>query len=275
MTDLAQTYRDEMTQLEAQLTPSDRAYFSDLRVYASARALWVSEIALNQALLSMMRDLLEAEAAGETAVQLFGDDPKAMADAVIGQLPRPRLRDTAALGLIVISLSWFFLLLSGGTATAAGMRLSMMAVVLTPLIEGGLIVAAFAVIRAATYPHSRWLATRYGAGLTIGTLVVVGLAALVAVYIGLPQVWSVLIPVPWNFVVIGGATLAFLIVEWRQHDRGNWPIMAIGGFLAGLALIEQAAAIRPLAIGAWCTWVVLGSLGVAVVLFVAWRHHQA
>lgn len=86
-------YQEQLNRLEQQLPPSDAQYFQDLRRYLLTKDLFKSnEQILTQQLLTMLQDFLDASHHGETAPQFFGNNPAALADDILAELPRNNRR---------------------------------------------------------------------------------------------------------------------------------------------------------------------------------------
>ncbi|WP_125703542.1 DUF1129 domain-containing protein [Lacticaseibacillus daqingensis] len=264
----ADEYRDEMNRLEPQLTEADQQYMSDLRTYFGFGSFGFNEEALNQALLSMMQDLLEAEAAGEDARSLFGDSPKAMADEIMATLPKQRLRDNLPLVGLIVGLSWVFLLLGGGSATKAGMMLSGFSFLLVPVVEALGIAAIFAVIRATVYPQNKWLRKPKVAGGLVGLIFIAVMGIMLLLYLRKPIIWPILVPTPWDYGLLALVTGGYLVFLAREKDANNLPLMVMTLLLAGLAAFALYDAQHPVEMNALTIGLLIGA--VAVVIAINW-----
>lgn len=70
-----------------QLTPENQQYYENLLVYIRAN-LSRNERATEEVLLEMLEHLLEAQKEGKTASEVFGKNPKDLADEIIVSLPK-------------------------------------------------------------------------------------------------------------------------------------------------------------------------------------------
>ncbi|PJK16661.1 hypothetical protein CQS04_05750 [Chryseomicrobium excrementi] len=70
----------------------NKIYYEQLLVYIRTK-LSLSEQKTEEVLMDMLDHLLEAQADGKSATDVFGDDPKAYADDVIEQIPDEEKRD--------------------------------------------------------------------------------------------------------------------------------------------------------------------------------------
>lgn len=70
----------------------NKVYYEQLLVYIRTK-LSLSEQKTEEVLMDMLDHLLEAQADGKSATDVFGDDPKAYADDVIEQIPDEEKRD--------------------------------------------------------------------------------------------------------------------------------------------------------------------------------------
>lgn len=88
-----------------QLSVENLKYYEDMLVYIRL-SIGRSEQETEEVLSELLDHLLEAQAQGKSAQDVFGDDPKKYADSIASELPRTRMKD----GLIyaVMGLLYFF-----------------------------------------------------------------------------------------------------------------------------------------------------------------------
>ncbi|MUV36399.1 hypothetical protein JNUCC1_00201 [Lentibacillus sp. JNUCC-1] len=77
----------ENNEKRKELTPENLQYYEDMLVYIRL-SFSKSDIATEEILSELLEHLLEAQAGGKTAHDVFGDDPKGYADDIIGALPQ-------------------------------------------------------------------------------------------------------------------------------------------------------------------------------------------
>ncbi|WP_427910834.1 hypothetical protein ABUE38_00695 [Pediococcus parvulus] len=130
----ANQYQQEINQLKTQLNSSDSRYFEKLQTYILSQNIFYNDETINLQLLSMLQDLIDAEKDNSDATELFGNDPQSMANEILAQLPKPKLRDQLSMSTLVIAISWFFLLLSS-TSTTSGIIINLWAYILAPFLE--------------------------------------------------------------------------------------------------------------------------------------------
>lgn len=95
------------------LTKENEAYYSDLLIYIRLK-FTLSEQQSEEVLMELLEHLLEAQKAGKTAKDIFGDDPKGYADEIIEHLPREEKRKLAPfLGGIIGNIIGWALIIRG------------------------------------------------------------------------------------------------------------------------------------------------------------------
>lgn len=216
-------YRQQLDQIETQMRPNDRKYFQDLQLYLLTKNLVRSdEQALTLELLTMGQDFLDASQHGETATEFFGNEPVALANALLAELPRStRWQQLQFIGILVL-ISWFFLLLGAGTTT--GLQINWLLLILVPFIEIMAIELIFKIMNHHVYdaqPHST-LQYVLVSGVTLATI-----ALIVGLTISVPHFapWSVsLLPNPWGILVqicqliICLGLLGFVLIKKRRRQ---------------------------------------------------------
>lgn len=130
----ANQYQQEINQLKTQLNSFDSRYFEKLQTYILSQNIFYNDETINLQLLSMLQDLIDAEKDNSDATELFGNDPQSMANEILAQLPKPKLRDQLSMSTLVIAISWFFLLLSS-TSTTSGIIINLWAFILAHFLN--------------------------------------------------------------------------------------------------------------------------------------------
>ena len=98
---------EENDQLRKQLTPENKQYYEELMTYIRANSTFKSDLDVEQILLDILNDILEAQSNNQTAQSYFSKNPKESADDILKSLPR-NLTETLkfalsiALGYIVV-----------------------------------------------------------------------------------------------------------------------------------------------------------------------------
>lgn len=92
------------------LTEENEQYYTNLLVYIRSKFL-LSERATEELLMEMLEHLLEGQQDGKSAEELFGGDPRAYADELIGQMPKEKKKNQVLFGvqLAISVLSWMVL----------------------------------------------------------------------------------------------------------------------------------------------------------------------
>lgn len=98
---------EENGQLRKQLTPENKQYYEELMTYIRANSTFKSDLDVEQILLDILNDILEAQSNNQTAQSYFGKNPKESADDILKSLPRNLTKTvkfalSIALGYIVV-----------------------------------------------------------------------------------------------------------------------------------------------------------------------------
>jgi len=95
------------------LTKENQKYYEDLLVYIRAN-LSRDERATEEVLLEMLDHLLEAQKEGKTAKEVFGKNPKELAEEIIASLPKESWKRQSEFILeIVMTLFGWYMIVSG------------------------------------------------------------------------------------------------------------------------------------------------------------------
>jgi hypothetical protein len=94
-------------QLRKHLTPENKQYYEELMTYIRANSTFKSDLDVEQILLDILNDILEAQSNNQTAESYFGKNPKESADDILKSLPRNltetlRFALSITLGYIVV-----------------------------------------------------------------------------------------------------------------------------------------------------------------------------
>lgn len=134
------------------LTAENEAYYGDILVYIRLQP-GISEQQTEELVMELLDHLLDAQEAGKTAQEVFGDDPKGYCKDMIAQLPKEKGKKTFNLvAYLIVQLIGFMLLGAGivqfiaGFFTDASVTVHAGSSVLVWIIDIILVFAAVAVI---------------------------------------------------------------------------------------------------------------------------------
>ncbi|OOC58820.1 DUF1129 family protein [Paenibacillus ihbetae] len=98
----------ENNRLQDAMTPGNLSYYQDMVVYI--RSSSVNEAKGEELLLEIGQHLLDAQAKGKTAEEVFGSDPEAYCKDLVEQLPPMKGLNKLQLHVMIpwIALTWFF-----------------------------------------------------------------------------------------------------------------------------------------------------------------------
>ena len=77
----------ENAKLQEFLNPVNDDYYGNLLLYVRSRSFLKDENVLEEALLEILQDILDAQENGETAEDYFGKQPKEIADDLLKEVP--------------------------------------------------------------------------------------------------------------------------------------------------------------------------------------------
>lgn len=99
----------ENNKLQEAMTPSNLKYYTEMVVYI--RTSPVQEAKGEELLLEVAQGLLEAQAQGKSAEDVFGEDPEAYGQELIEQLPKMKGMHHLQYQIMIpwVALTWFFL----------------------------------------------------------------------------------------------------------------------------------------------------------------------
>lgn len=105
-----------------QLTKENLDYYENLLLFVRL-SITKSDQEMEEILAELLDHLLEAQEQGKTAEDIFGDDPKAYADSIVGELPRMMSKEWGLVALMAICyffacsaiISGIFALFKGGS----------------------------------------------------------------------------------------------------------------------------------------------------------------
>ncbi|WP_262316118.1 hypothetical protein [Lacticaseibacillus parakribbianus] len=236
------TRRDDEAQLDAlqnTLHPSDRVWFSRVRLAMQALGWTRDRAAVVAQLLALAQDLQSAEAAGESAEAYFGQDPQGMTKAILRELPLRPWRFWLRGGAVVTGLGWLMMLLgAAGRQSVLALHLGAAGGMIAITVAVVALLARWAAAVAFTPGHGWW-----ETGASLAALGGGWLAVVVALIVWQPGP-AVAVPAPWNLVLIAGScAVALGWLGWvavRHHMLGVLaPEMLLLVMFAINALVRQ------------------------------------
>jgi uncharacterized membrane-anchored protein len=148
------------------LNPENEAYYSNMVLFV--RTSPIDQRAGEELLLEILDHLIEAQADGRSAKDLFGDDPVAYCRELVSELPKPSPRERFLhYGVIMWStLTWYFFaeFVSGLLTKVFGINIpflneiNVVNVVATALLAVIVVNLVFLVINSSAFPskQNRW-----------------------------------------------------------------------------------------------------------------------
>lgn len=259
-----QTYYGKLNRITQRFTEENQKYFSRIRQYLLTSVMTHDKQVLQEQVLSMAADMLEAQENGENAEEFFGHEPKKMADELLQQTPQASFRSKWHYVGSTVMLTWFFLLLSRGFV-AGKLQLP-----LGNFIAGGVLTVLFFYAFYSVVKRNAFINDLKRLGLLLGaTIVGFGLGMLV-VYIFVPDFGTLMIPHPWDLGIIGGSTLAMIgYLVFKGSSQGAPLLLMVVG-LGGWSTVYRYRFDHQMPTSSELdTWVVV-TLAVAYLLMMVW-----
>ncbi|GGE29998.1 hypothetical protein GCM10011391_05680 [Pullulanibacillus camelliae] len=172
-----------------QLTEENEKYYEDMLIYIRTH-LFISEQQTEELVMELLDHLIEAQEAGKSAQDVFGDDPKTYCDDMIKHLPKEKGKNAAVfIGYLNLQFLGFSALASGAVTIIASFftqvnpSIAIGSSLLTFIIDIGVIFATIAFIfmwiRRSMFKRSN----KIKAGIVIGSLS----ALTMAIFIFVPR----------------------------------------------------------------------------------------
>jgi len=95
-------------ELRELLTPENKAYYEKILLYMRTYGIFYDDLEIEQQLMMILQDILEAQKNGESAKSFFGKNPKELLDEMKKQLDRPSWKNIFQIIGLVFLISSFF-----------------------------------------------------------------------------------------------------------------------------------------------------------------------
>ena len=219
-------YFEETQALMQTFSQEDQAYFQDLWDYFNLAGFLYEEKALREQVYNLALDFSQARGDGLTAKDYFGLDPKGMADQIIENMPKESTRSVLNYGAIFSGIVIFYRLLSDFASQAVLVLKPL--VYLTDIILGLLAVGIiFYLLRRLIFAEEKAKKAIY-----VAVILVLGFyfaSEIVGVRF-LPALAWLVVPGPWDTLLITGASGALILWQWKE-EIGRAFIFPIVAFL--------------------------------------------
>ncbi len=100
---------EQNNQLREQLTKENERYYSDLLVYTRIRGFFLNEQLLEEQLLQILQDMLDAQNDGVSAADYYGHQPQQLAEQLLDTLPKASNYTLVKWAGYIFGLSSFYL----------------------------------------------------------------------------------------------------------------------------------------------------------------------
>ena len=220
------SYYEETQALMQTFSQEDQVYFQDLWDYFNFAGFLYEEEALREQVYNLAADFSQARADGLTAKDYFGLDPKGMADQIIENMPKESTRSVLKYGVIFSGIVIFYRLLSDFASQAV--------LVLKPLVYLIDIILGLLAVGIIFYLLRRLIFAEEKAKKAIHVAVILVLGFYFASEIVgvrfLPALAWLVVPGPWDTLLITGASGALILWQWKE-EFGRAFVFPIVAFL--------------------------------------------
>ena len=204
-------YLDAMNELDKQMEPENREYFSNLRAYMALASFIKDERTINEQLYQMYLDFLQAKDEGFTAEEFFGNNPKEMADQLLEQLPKSSIKTIFEYVGIVAVILWSIRLIFD-FSTSLEVIVNPALYLFDLVLVFSFIALLFKFIQRTVYRKPTNRTGKILEGIIALLIFVAFLVLYLRSYQFVPEVFSFAILFPWDMVIIIG--LGLIGITW-------------------------------------------------------------
>lgn len=114
---------EKNNELREQLTLENKEYYENVLIYLRTKSLFHDELEIENILMELLQDILEAQKNNESAENYFGKHPQEQLDILLKQLPKVSVKKKLSLVFIVFTISTAFSLFSTLTSPIPSINL--------------------------------------------------------------------------------------------------------------------------------------------------------
>lgn len=268
---LAAIYREKLNQLEDQLTPTNKDYFDDLRMYMSFGGLLVDEGELNAQLYQMATDLIAAQADGITAVDFFGNDPKGLADSLLANTTKADIKTKLSLVGSVVGVLWLINLISDFSSSGV-MKISLPQYLLSGLLGVLGVAGVFGLLKWGIFKRQKKDNKLVFLGIFLILLLVVGgqlAAGMLLVDDGLIEIFY-----PADLILLSILLIALTVWLIKAGDPAFYPMTMVLYVFALIGVVRRLNSAQLLTGMFWEKWFSVIALVLAGVAYIIWTWIQ-
>lgn len=223
-----QEFIGKLAQINQQLNKENQAYFGKIQQYLLLSFFVYDEKSLQQQLLGMAADLLEAQQQGEDAESFFGKDPRGMVDEILRNTkPTSWLNKwqfmAGTFGIVALFLVFV------AAFTEGPMLLSPVKFILVGLLIAGFFYLFFLVVKQLTFQKRVW-----PVALAMMGMFALCFGGILAIFILMPPVLGIPLPYPLDMIMIasifGGAVMFIFYKKMRDQYALLPTIAGIGAW---------------------------------------------
>lgn len=223
---------EQNNQLREQLTKENERYYSDLLVYTRIRGFFLNEQQLEEQLLQILQDMLDAQNDGVSAADYYGHQPQQLAEQLLDTFPKASNYTLVKWAGYIFGLSSFYTLLSQFSDATNQLRVG--SFVLNGLLTILFIVCVFLIIQKSIYQR---LIQNKIILYTVCSLLIGGLlVGVIGSQIFLPSFITISVSNRFMITLIGLFLVVITVYYLKHWTKQRAILVAIGPFLYFSAL---------------------------------------
>lgn len=229
----------ENNRLRTKLTEENQTYYEDLMVYMRTVNIFNEEEEVEQTLLQVLQDILEAQENGESAEAFFGQKPQEAADQMIQNFGKPSPKVFLEIVGIVFGVSSFFSLLSQLSSNT----INFLILFLNGLLSFAFVLLILFLLHKDVY--RKFTKNKIVTFLVMSVLMALALAGFLAITVLTPPLLTIELS---NAVVIGiyvcliAGIIGILIVLPKEDTKMWWPFMPFILIMGGIGIFQKIPA---------------------------------
>lgn len=255
----AEKLAEKNAELQKQLNTENEEYYGDLLVYLRSHSILRDEKKIEEMLLVILQDILEAQQDNIAAEEYLGKDPKAIADEIIQEVP-VNLWDFVKLVAFAIGVYGLASIIPALTVPEKGIDVGKLLIV-------GVYATVFAFLILRLVGSSSYQEYKKLAKITLWLGVSIGFIVGLLLSIFIRTSWIIYLPGFAGILVL--LVVLALLIFWfsRQSDKGPWlpfiPVVSTASLVAIFTRIPMTSNLLATQTGGY---IIAGILVVALIL---------
>lgn len=144
---------EKNNELREHLTPENKEYYENVLVYLRTKSLFHDELEIENILMELLQDIIEAQKNNESAEDYFGKNPQEQLDRLLNQLTKVPIKKKISLVFIVFAISTAFSLFS--TLTSPIPSINLLTILFNGVISVFFVSLVFYMINRYTFKSNK------------------------------------------------------------------------------------------------------------------------